>query len=129
WEVAIEELALLRTGPLLAEGRRPELVARVSAVLRRYLGERYGFEGLEATSKEVRRTLRRVFPPPPVLAEIDKVLDEADLVKFARVTPDEADCVALCELADRVVRATIPAAVAAEGLVPPAGRPAPGGAP
>lgn len=128
WEVAIEDLALLRTGPLLAEGRHAELVARVSAVLRRYLGERYGFEGLEATSKEVRRTLRRLFPPLPVLAEIDKLLDETDLVKFARVTPDEADCVALCELADRVVRATIPAAVAAADLVPPARRAGPGGA-
>jgi hypothetical protein len=119
WEVAIEDLALLRTGPLFAEGRYAELVARVSAVLRRYLGERYGFEGLEATSKEIRKALRRVFPPLPVLAEIDQVLDETDLVKFARVAPTADDCAALCELADRVVRATIPATVAAEGLVPP----------
>ncbi len=123
WEVAIEDLALLRTGPLFAEGRHAELVARVSAVLRRYLGERYGFEGLEATSKEIRRALRRVFPPLPVLVEIDKVLDETDLVKFARVAPTEEDSAALCELADRIVRATIPAAVAADGFVPPAARP------
>jgi hypothetical protein len=119
WEVAIEDLAVLRTGPLFAEGHYAELVARVSAVLRRYLGERFGFEGLEATSKEVRRSLRRVYPPLAVLAEIDRVLDEADLVKFARVEPTAADCAALCELADRVVRATIPAAVAADDLVPP----------
>lgn len=129
WEVAIEDLALLRTGPLFTEGRHAELVARVSAVLRRYLGERYGFEGLEATSKEIRRALRRVFPPLPVLVEIDKVLDETDLVKFARVAPSEDDCASLCELADRIVRATIPAAVAAEGLVPPAPRPTGGATP
>ncbi|HEU4406856.1 MAG TPA: hypothetical protein VFS43_16430 [Polyangiaceae bacterium] len=129
WEVAIEDLALLRTGPLFTEGRHAELVARVSAVLRRYLGERYGFEGLEATSKEIRRALRRVFPPLTVLAEIDKVLDETDLVKFARVAPSEDDCVVLCELADRVVRATIPAAVAAEDLVPPPPRPTGGPGP
>jgi hypothetical protein len=128
WEVAIEDLALLRTGPLFTEGQHAELVARVSIVLRRYLGERYGFEGLEATSKEVRRTLRRVFPPLPVLGEIDKVLDETDLVKFARVEPTEADSVALCELADRIVRATIPPAIAAEGLIPEA-RPTGGAGP
>ncbi|MEJ7732431.1 MAG: hypothetical protein WKG00_24900 [Polyangiaceae bacterium] len=44
WVVALEELAALRDGPLLAEGKKAELYDRASDCVRGYLGGRYGVE-------------------------------------------------------------------------------------
>jgi len=110
WEIALRELALLRTSPQLAdEAKAGDYLSAVSAVLRHYLGQRYGFDGLEATSQEIRRALRPATPPLPALAEVERFLDETDLVKFARVVPSRNDCLALREVAERIVYATMPA--------------------
>jgi hypothetical protein len=108
WETALEALYALRAGKLIEQEKNAEYVDAVSDIVRRYLGERFGFDGLEATSREVRREVRGVKPPLPVLAEIDRMLDESDLVKFARVTPSPEDCKALDQLAEDIIRATIP---------------------
>jgi hypothetical protein len=108
WEVALEALQQLQQGELIREDRGDEYVAAVSDILRRYLGERYGFDGLEATSREIRKALRAVTPPPPVLPEVERLLDESDLIKFARVTPSAEECQALFALGETVVKATIP---------------------
>ncbi len=108
WEVALEAMAALRDGPLLREGKRSEYVDALSDVLRQYLGVRYGFDGLEATSREVRRALRAVVPPLVVIGDVERVLDESDLVKFARVTPTAEECDALDKLGESIVRSTIP---------------------
>ncbi|MCU0655535.1 MAG: hypothetical protein MUF64_09675 [Polyangiaceae bacterium] len=109
WEVALEALEALRAGKLLEEGRGSEYVDAISDILRRYLGERFGFDGLEATTREIRKSLRAVVPPPPVLPEIERLLDESDLIKFARVTPTREECEALFALGETIVKETIPA--------------------
>jgi hypothetical protein len=122
WDVALEALYTLREGPLLREERYPEYVDAVNDVVRRYLGSRYGFDGLEATSREVRRAVRAIVPPLPVLIEIDRLLDESDLIKFARVTPSMDDCGILFGLGETIVKQTIPLATVPEQLAggPPA---------
>ena len=110
WELALEALERLRRSTMIEEGKLAEHVDAVTDVVRQYLGARFGFDGLEATSREVRRAVRNVKPTLPVLAEIDRMLDESDLVKFARVTPAPDDCRMLLELGDAVVRATMPVA-------------------
>lgn len=112
WETALAALDELRRSRLIEDGKLVEHVDRVSDIVRNYLGDRYGFDGLEATSPEVRREVRRIVPPPPVLPEIDRLLDEADLVKFARALPAPDDCRALLALAETIVRSTIPASLA-----------------
>lgn len=104
-EAALREIA---TAELVAAGKLAEHVDRTSDVVRRYLGERFGFEGLEATSREIRRAIARVTPAVPVIGEIDKLLDESDLVKFARVPPAAEACEELLSLAFTIVRRTIP---------------------
>jgi hypothetical protein len=108
WVVAMEELAALKRSSLLAEGRTDELFDRVSDCVRKYLGARYGFDGLETTSDEMRALLRRVRPPVPVLPEIGDFLADCDLVKFARVQPTEQDCVEALKRGETVVRRTVP---------------------
>jgi hypothetical protein len=109
WEIALAQLEEVRRGTMIEEQKLGEHVDRVSDIVRQYLGARFGFDGLEATSREVRRAVRNVKPTLPVLAEIDRLLDESDLVKFARVTPAPDDCRVLLELGEAIVRATMPA--------------------
>ncbi len=112
WEIALEELFDLRHAGLLGEQRYAEYYDRVSDTMRKYLGARYGFDGLESTTREAMRELRRVTPRIGVLDVTEAFLRDADLVKFARVTPSEADCALSLSRAEEIVRATMPAPVA-----------------
>jgi hypothetical protein len=108
WDVAFEELFAVRHAGLVSQARFAEHYDRVSDAVRRYLGGRYGFDGLETTTREMTSILRRVDPPVVELESILPFLDECDLVKFARRTPSEEDCANVLDQAERIVRVTIP---------------------
>lgn len=122
WEVALEELASVRESNLLLEGKRDEYFDRVSDAVRKYLGARYGFDGLESTTDEMRDVLRRVRPIITRMTEITAFLEDCDLVKFARVEPAEKDCLLALTRGESIVHMTIPptAAAPAAGAAPPA---------
>jgi predicted outer membrane lipoprotein len=111
WEVALRKLAELdaRKTELLAQERGEEFVDGVSDALREYLGKRYGFEGLESTTDEVLRTLERIRPYKLSLSGVSLLLEQCDLVKFARAKPDLAQCDDLWNGAVGLIRATTPA--------------------
>lgn len=110
WEVALGKLAELdgRRADLLAENRGEEFVDGVSDALREYLGKRYGFEGLESTTDELLRALERVRPHQLSLSGVSLLLEQCDLVKFARATPDLAQCDDIWNGAVGLIRATTP---------------------
>jgi len=110
WEVALEGLAEIRRAGLLEAARYAEHLDRVSYVLRRYLGDRYGFDGLENTTYETLEALRRVTPPVEPLPEIERCLHHADLVKFAKLEPTEGECDGALRAVERIVIETRPAA-------------------
>jgi hypothetical protein len=112
WIAALEELDEIRRSSLLADQRTGEYFDRVSDCIRKYLGARYGFDGLESTTDEMRAVLKRVYPPVPVLNEIGDFLADCDLVKFARVVPAEDDCLKALGQGETIVRRTIPPPVA-----------------
>lgn len=119
WIAAMEELDAIRASSLLAEDKAGEYFDRVSDCVRKYLGARYGFDGLETTTDEMRGLLKRVRPQIPRLTEITSFLEDCDLVKFARVIPSETDCLEALGSGETIVRMTIPPIVP-EG---PDGRP------
>ena len=125
WEEALEEITRLRATVTLggegdrdpsslAEGkRRAELYDQVSDAVRKYLGARYGFEGLgfdglETTTGEMMSLLRRVRPQVPELERVRAFLAECDLVKFARVDPTPFAWKDALDHAESIVRATMP---------------------
>ncbi len=108
WEVALEELYDLRHAELVKAERFVEHFDRVSHIVRKYCGERYGFDGLESTTREMVGVLRRVVPPIPVLQPIEHFLRQADLVKFAKLTPDAEECTTALQSAEEIVRKTVP---------------------
>lgn len=60
----------------------------VSAVVRRYVDERLAVGALECTTRELIQALRARSPlPAPAIEAVDRVLTQADLVKFADERP------------------------------------------
>jgi hypothetical protein len=112
WEVAFEELYDLRHAGLVAEARFAEHFDRVSDIVRKYLGARFGFDGLESTTREVLFVLRRVNPPLDSLDSIESFLRQADLVKFAKTEPSAEDCELALTRAERIISTTLPEAKA-----------------
>jgi hypothetical protein len=108
WEVALEELSDLERERLVDRGELSEHFDRVSHAVRRYLGDRYGFDGLECTTSELVAELRRIVPPIVVLEDIETFLARADLVKFAKAVPTEAECHGALEHGRAIVNRTIP---------------------
>ncbi len=117
WDVALEALHDIRHAGLTREGRFAEVFDRVSDVLRRYLGDRYGYDGLESTTREALGSLRRVTPPIDDLQGIEAFMRDADLVKFARLTPSEGECLDLLSRAEQIVTRTILVAPVAAPLM------------
>ena len=107
WDVALEALHDIRHAGLTREGRFAEVFDRVSDVLRRYLGDRYGYDGLESTTREALSQLRLVSPGIEDLSGIEVFMRDADLVKFARLTPSEDECLDLLARAESIVTRTI----------------------
>lgn len=92
WVVAKAALDALATSGLVEAGRFDEFFDRVSDIVRRYLGDRFGFDGLESTSDEVVRALRKHPIGRAHLEAARGILEEADLAKFARAATDASRC-------------------------------------
>ncbi len=121
WLTALDELDEIRRSRLIAEDRTAEYFDRVSNCVRKYLGARYGFDGLESTTDEMRAVLKRVRPQVPGLKRIGAFLDDCDLVKFARATPDGEACLDALARGEEIVRATIPVIAVADAATMPGG--------
>jgi hypothetical protein len=88
YDRAIGELERLLASSLLAEGRIKEFHVILSEIVKRFLGDRYGFDALDRTTEEVlgdpsfRTAGREVTDPTRAF------LHSCDLVKFAKHRPD-----------------------------------------
>jgi len=110
WVAAMRELGTLRrSGMLDDEERLDELFDRVDHCTRRYLGERYGFDGLESTTEEIRGFLSRVRPPVVDGDRVEKFLSDTDLVKYTDMRPGREDCADVLDRAELIVAKTTPA--------------------
>jgi len=87
-EVALLALRDLEEDALPGRGRRKEHYVRLSGILRTYVEARYRIPAVESTTEELREALRgpegRRVGESHVLLE---VLEESDLVKFAKADP------------------------------------------
>jgi hypothetical protein len=125
WEVALEELDAVRRAGLLEMDRYTEHFDRTSDALRRYLGARFGFDGLESTTDEILAALKKRaggfirfeaqgagiagVPLPGVsFHRVARFLRECDLVKFANLTPTPEQCAASIMTGEQIVRGTMP---------------------
>lgn len=108
WEVALEQLDEVRHAGLLETKRYSEYFDRVNDALRRYLGARYDFDGLESTTDEMIAQLKKSALVGVALEEVSSLLRDCDLVKFANLEPSPEDCAKVIDESERIVRSTTP---------------------
>ncbi len=101
-EVALERLASLSIEELTSAER----YSGVIHVLREYLAGRYRIDALEMTTRELMRALVGEDLKEITDTEIRSVLEDADLVKFARLEPSDEEARGLISTVRRVVVAT-----------------------
>jgi hypothetical protein len=108
WEVALEELKDLRRGELIARQRYAEHYDKASDSVRKYLGARFGFDGLESTTNELITGLHHANVDVGTTNAVELFLRDADLVKFAKLDPTEAECWLVLDQAEAFVQSTLP---------------------
>lgn len=83
YELKSEGLQVLQEDPKLA-------YIKLTDAFRVYFERVYDFPAMEQTSNEILRKLKGLFTDHKTLGAIAKLLRDADMVKFARFKPDEA---------------------------------------
>ena len=86
-EIALEALFRLEQSDLLKKREIKLFYSELSEILRRYLGARFGVDTLDRTTWEIHQLLREVGVSLTVSDSARDILEEADLVKFAKYFP------------------------------------------
>jgi hypothetical protein len=122
WEIAVSRLAELRRRKqqMLREGKAAVFVDEVSDVVRQYLGGLFGFDGLETTTDEMLELLRARNAKLGLLQEVGAYLRRCDLVKFAKVEPDEDEVDLVFAKAQDIVQFSMPVELNDPSRRPPA---------
>jgi hypothetical protein len=90
-EVALEALDRLEASDMLSRELVKEYHIEVSDILRRYVEGRYRVPALEMTTWEIIGNLERVGVEANFCGPLRTLLDQCDLVKFAKVRPTDEE--------------------------------------
>lgn len=113
--VARDALEALARGDLLSRGHTKDYYDAISDVIRRYLGGVIGFDAIEMTSDEVLAQVRRAPIHGVALVEVERLLSECDLVKFAGFVPSHDEADEILRAAVSIVERGRPAVLPADG--------------
>ena len=107
-EVALDELDRIGKLGLPESGRFKEHYTLVSDCVRVYMEKTFQIPMMERTTSEIRSSLKGT----PIAAEVSRqfifFLDESDLVKFSKFSPDKVSAYQLLETGRQIVEATKP---------------------
>jgi hypothetical protein len=123
WDLALRDLRQLEADLVKGKVSLHDAADRAGDIVRRYLGERFAFDGLGATSAEVLRhvTAQASSDPSPTVtredadalrAELQGFLQGLDLVKFAGVSTTQDECRAAIVTGKHIVEMTTPHSMA-----------------
>lgn len=88
FEVAMEKIESLRASKLWQQNKIKAYQSELTFILREYLEERFKIKALESTSDEIIADLRKLDEiGEDWRSELNKILQTADLVKFAKAIP------------------------------------------
>ena len=90
-EVALEKLDQIKAEKIWQTGQTKEYHTALTDVIREYISRRFDIRSTEKTSDETLRALKPVIEDRTLFGSLQKMLQMADLVKFAKwtTTPDE----------------------------------------
>ena len=86
-ETALQKLLELEQSDLLDNGEVNAFQTQLTYILREYLEGRYGIHALESTTDDILASLRNIGVPDEWRVQLRKMLQTADLVKFAKAQP------------------------------------------
>ena len=72
------------------EGNEKEYYTRLTDILREYMHNRFGFDAREMTTAEIVAEMLKIKEKEDI-KELKEILETADLVKFAKMKPDERE--------------------------------------
>ena len=89
-EVALEKLDAIKAQKIWKDGKVKEYQTELTDVVREYIGRRFDVQSTEKTSDETLRAMKPLIDKE-LFGKLSKMLQLADLVKFAKwhTTPDE----------------------------------------
>ncbi len=103
-EVELEaNLLRLKESGLLQRGEYRAFFITLSAMLKHFIQRAYGFHAEECTTAETLPLLREKESEAAIVAGLETVLSQADLVKFARRVPVDGEVAALWPMLDAIV--------------------------
>lgn len=86
--VAIKALETLHNQKLWQNNRHKQYYSGLTDILRTYIAATWGFGAMEMTSDEIIQAMRPKELPDKARMDLAAILKDADLVKFAKATPD-----------------------------------------
>ena len=110
-ELSLKELTLIAIDKLEKErlwekGKLKEHYIELSFILRSYLSTRYVVNLLEKTTKETKLLLQQKGLQENTIQSITIILNESDMVKFAKSQPEEIAVLKVSQLARQIVSET-----------------------
>lgn len=86
-QIAFNRLNALKEAQLWEKGQEKEYYTRLIDILRDYLQERFGINAMEMTSSQILKALRANKETHLSHSRMERVVEIADFVKFAKVRP------------------------------------------
>jgi hypothetical protein len=105
-EAALKELERIEALGLIERGMVKDYYTLVSETVRRYLERKSGVLAMESPTSYTLSALREIEVVPEGYDAVKDVLEEGDLVKFAKLVPTEESVGSLLERARGIVRLT-----------------------
>jgi hypothetical protein len=105
-EVALEALEKLRTSDLLQRGEFKIFYSELSDIIRRYIEGRYFVIALEMTTSQLLDNLRDADVEEEPRELIRALLEQCDLVKFAKYVPEAVESERALQLGFEIVEKT-----------------------
>ena len=114
YDEAIMKLTQLKSEKLWEAGQDKEYYTRLTDILRNYLDRRFGINAMEMTSGQIMDVLRKNEETLAVNEQLNKILEMADFVKFAKMRPLPEDNEVAYQRAVNFVNETKPVEITLE---------------
>ena len=105
-EIALEKLSGLKSESLWQKGSVKEYYSQLTYIFREYLENRFDIQALESTSEQIISQLEKKDFDAKMNDDVRRVLQSADLVKFAKAKPIEEFHVESFEKLEAFVKTT-----------------------
>lgn len=103
-QIAFDALAALKARDLPGQGALKAHYTILADILRAYLWRKRGFDALDMTTSEILHHLRQWPEIASLRPRLESILNDADMVKFAKWRPEAARARLAVDSADSIVR-------------------------